>query len=181
MEQDSKNDINTFEQKQLSFAENHVKFMTSRVYFIIALISLVGIVITTLSTLITFFDLKILKSSITSPFQGIWTYSSVYQKYYNESDPDQLRGVGEAVLIWNSFEKHYDIFIGYQINKIGATPEQQNPLASLSMKGSIEANIHGFPENNFKIGPLSLIARLYYANEGPADGGHYRMTNCRYD
>lgn len=168
------------EQEQYSANENHTKFNTSRIYFMIACLTLVGVIITTISTLITNLDLKTVKTSITSPLQGIWIYSSKYQKYYDELDPEQLRGVGKALVIWNSFEKRYDVFIGYQINRTGARSGQQGTLAALSVSGSIETNTDGIPENIFKIGPLSLIARLHYSNEGPADGGHYQMTNCNY-
>ncbi|HRB97125.1 MAG TPA: hypothetical protein PKY67_05365 [Nitrosomonas sp.] len=88
-----------------------LEIRTKKLQVWIAILTLIGISITTLSTLILsrIDDVKILLTE--KPLEGIWQYSSKYENYYDEPEPNMLNGSGKATIIWKRQEKRYDVHV----------------------------------------------------------------------
>ena len=162
------------------YKEKILDIRAKKIQVWIAALTLISISITTLSSfiLIGIDDLKILLTE--KPLEGIWQYSSKYENYYDEIEPTKLNGSGKVIIIWKREEKRYDVHVSYGIQRSQISDNSQ-PLAVLSLIGSLETNDDGWPErNNFKIDGLTIINRLHYKNYVPSLP-IYQFSNCELD
>lgn len=117
------------------------------------------------------------------PLEGIWKYESTYTKYYNgtvyeEPNPHELYGKGQATIIWKNGKKQYDVYISYGVYRHG----NAKAILAAFLSGYIsDIDDRGLPVNsNFEIKELEIINRVHYKGADPSKQS-YKFTNCNVD
>ena len=114
------------------------------------------------------------------PLEGIWRYESTYTKYYDgtdyeEKNPNELYGKGQAIITWKDAKKQYDVYITYGVYR----PGNSKAILAAALSGYIsDIDDKGFPINsNFEIKDLKILNRVHYKNADPSKDP-YTFTNC---
>ncbi|SEO22763.1 hypothetical protein SAMN05216404_11464 [Nitrosospira multiformis] len=146
----------------------HLKLWGATVAFVASLIP-------TVATVFSHNEVKGLLSHIAQkPLEGEWDYSSNYEKYHKEPNPQDLYGGGRALIIWKYQQSRYDVNLSYSIKR----RDDPNPILTAVLQGTLKADENGWPAeegfvmDNFKL--LEQHHRKYRAHNMPA----YEFTNC---
>jgi hypothetical protein len=131
----------------------------------------------TATTLLSFNEL--LSYFAQKPLEGEWDYSSNYERYHNEPNPQDLYGGGRALIIWKYRQNRYDVNLSYSIKR----RDDPSPILTAVLQGTLKADEDGLPGpegfvfvmDNFKI--LEQHHRKYRAHNMPA----YEFTNCHLE
>jgi len=154
---------------------------------LIAVVTLVGVVITALNTWKLFLtDSKIgtateqlddIKSLLNEkPFEGEWAYSSQYERYYDEPNPHELHGGGQAIVTWKKLQGRYDVNLSYSIKRHSSDAT----ILTVVFKGALKANASGDqPQQPFIMDDFQVLNRLHHQGRIqtlPA----YQFKDCTY-
>lgn len=166
---------------------SRLEILIKRTQLRTAYVVLAGVVLTTLTTLITTWikvdevlkEMKIVSQDVAllvdKPLEGEWLFKSSYEKYYDEPDADELFGKGNAVIIWKHQQKRYDVYLNYGIYRSGGVQ-----LLATIFKGFLAVNEDGWPpQQDFRMDDFVILNRLHYKNYSPSLQT-YRFTNCHY-
>lgn len=152
--------------------------------FWMAVVVLIGVLITTLATWMTQNKIEEIKIDIEKltekPLEGLWNYHSDYESLYDEPDPHQLIGSGKAIMIWKINEARYDVYTSFTSFKITKSAQKETPLLVISVKGILNAdNNTGLPnqQQNFSMDNFRIIAHLHYKGL-PSTVPMYTFSNC---
>lgn len=167
--------MDKFTNKDRSAEILSLELRIKKLQILIAIVTLIGVLITTLGTWKIFdttntidstsTDINDIKSLLAEkPLEGQWHFYSDYEKYYDEPDPHLLNGSGKAIIVWKNLEKRYDIHLSYQIYRSAG---QQ--LLTAVLQGFLTAGNDGWPDrHNFIIDRLTILSRLHYKNYAPS-------------
>lgn len=156
-----------------------LQLLTSKAQLWISILTLLALLIGLFAQYAQIIDIVSLVSR-EKPLEGIWKYESTYTKYYNgtdyeEQNPHELYGKGQAIIIWKNDKKQYDVHISYGVYR----PGNAKALLAAFLSGYIsDIDEMGFPANsNFEIKELEIINRVHYKNADPSRQS-YKFTNC---
>lgn len=147
---------------------------------LIAVVTLVGVVITALNTWkigIATEHLDNIKSLLDEkPFEGEWVYSSQYERYYDEPRPHELHGGGRAIIIWKKLQGRYDVNLSYSVKRHNS----EATILTVVFQGALMSNASGEqPQQPFIMDNFQVINRLHYQGKIQSLPA-YQFKDCSY-
>ncbi len=143
----------------LPTAEKPVTMTVKRYDLIIAVISLLGVIAATTTTLImqhrqsqrldllqaSIRDTDELRESLRKPLEGVWEHRIEFSKYFGQNI--KYNSSGKAIFVWQAANSNYAVYIGYGIKKEFGSEE----VVSGFLTGTLQANKDGWPAEPFEI------------------------------
>jgi hypothetical protein len=140
--------------------------VVKRYELVIALISLVGALAATTTSLIiqykqsqrldelqvTVRDTNELRESLRKPLEGVWEYKLEFTKYFGKEEP--YVSTGTAIIVWRPASNDHEVYIVYGIKPKWGVEEVVTGFIS----GTLRTNGDGWPEEPFEI-PMRYIHR----------------------
>jgi hypothetical protein len=139
-----------------------IEYRTRKITFWTAIIVLASTLIPAIAAVFTYQEVKgFIARIVEKPFEGEWVYLSDYERYYKEPDPDQLHGVGTALILWKYSQNAYSVDISYSIKR----DHREEPLAVIVFRGKLVPDASGLPPQQPFNMSAELLHRLHYKEE----------------
>lgn len=165
---------NTREKTLLEMSQTELK--AKRLAFWTAIVVLASTMIPAVAAVFTYLEIKgSLAKFVEKPFEGEWDYSSDYEVYYKEFNPQDLHGKGKATILWKYSESRYDITLSYAIKR----DHVEIPLLVSMLKGTLITDGSDWPVNQPFMMDFELIERLHYQLK-VHNLRKYQFKNCNY-
>ena len=165
------------EEEILKSETSHLDYKTQRIKYWTAVVVLASTLIPTLAVIFSYQQIKSLIAQIAEkPLEGTWVYSSRYEKYYDEPQPQDLYGKGRAIIVWKYRENRYDVNLSYSVTRL----ENKNPILTVVFQGPLAADATGWPaQQPFVMDNFQVLDRLHYQNKAYALST-YQFRDCNY-
>ena len=145
--------------RKASGAKKPVSVMVKRYELMIALVSLIGALTATTTSLIIQFrqgqrlaelqvtirDTNELREALRKPLEGVWEYKLEFPKYFGQETP--YISTGKAIIVWRHASSDYEVYIGYGVKQQWGAEE----VVTGFLSGTLRANPDGWPDEPFAL------------------------------
>ena len=153
-----------------------IELKARRITFWTTVVVLISTMIPAIAAIFTYQEVKgFIAGIVEKPFEGVWDYSSDYERYYDEKDIQKVHGEGRAIILWKYGQNRYDMDLSYAIKR----DHVEIPLLVSAVKGELTSDASGWPSQQPFVMDFKLLQRLHYELK-VHHLRKYQFKNCTY-